>query len=113
MSYLAPTPWTPQALEAKALQAGMMSTLCTTDDPRVFSSDGERGVRLSELQLFAIGAAAVERQRAERLLAALAEARRWLGDGDLADGIAREIWTPRYAQAVASIDATLAECRQP
>lgn len=42
-----------------------------------------------------------------KLLTALREARRWIGDGDLSDYIAREIWTPEYAAVVDMVDAAL------
>jgi hypothetical protein len=45
--------------------------------------------------------------RIEMLEQALVEARRWIGDGDLADGLHRDHWTPRYALAVALVDAAL------
>jgi hypothetical protein len=38
---------------------------------------------------------------------ALMEARRWIGDGDLGDGMHRDIWTPRYAAAVDQVDGAL------
>lgn len=38
---------------------------------------------------------------------ALIEARRWIGDGDLGDGLHRDIWTPRYREAIDMIDAAL------
>jgi hypothetical protein len=46
---------------------------------------------------------------AQPLLEALREARRWIGDGDLSDGMHSDTWTPRYAAAIAMIDAALAE----
>jgi len=45
----------------------------------------------------------------ERLRAALTEARRWIGDGDLSDGLAAEHWTPFYRAAVEMVDAALKE----
>lgn len=45
----------------------------------------------------------------DTLKAALIEARRWIGDGDLADGLHRDHWTPRYRAAIDMIDATLAD----
>lgn len=47
--------------------------------------------------------------RAERdaLGKALLQARRWIGDGDLADGLHRDIWTARYKAVVALVDFTL------
>lgn len=47
------------------------------------------------------------RMNAKRWRVALVEARRWIGDGDLGDGMHRSIWTPRYAAAVDLIDAAL------
>lgn len=41
------------------------------------------------------------------LESALTEARRWLGDGDMSDGMEREIWTPAYASVVDLVDAAL------
>jgi UTP:GlnB (protein PII) uridylyltransferase len=38
---------------------------------------------------------------------ALAEARRWIGDGECSDGLARSYWTPEYVSAVGIIDAAL------
>lgn len=48
------------------------------------------------------------RQRDE-LLAALKEARRWIGDGECSDGLAREHWTPEYLMAVDGIDTAIAK----
>lgn len=45
----------------------------------------------------------------DELLAALRDARRWIGDGDLSDGLSREHWTPEYIKAVDSIDAAIAK----
>ena len=47
----------------------------------------------------------------DELLAALIEARRWIGDGECSDGMAREYWTPEYAKAVDGIDATIAKAK--
>jgi hypothetical protein len=44
----------------------------------------------------------------DELLAALKESRRWIGDGDLSDGMSRETWTPKYTVAVALIDKAIA-----
>lgn len=38
----------------------------------------------------------------------LREARKWIGDGQFSDGLAREHWTPKYAAVVNLVDATLA-----
>jgi hypothetical protein len=46
---------------------------------------------------------------APELLSALKEARRWIGDGDLSDGMEREIWTQKYAAAVDLVDAAIAK----
>lgn len=43
------------------------------------------------------------------LLEALKEARRWIGGGDMSDGMAREIWTPAYAATVDMVDAAIAK----
>jgi hypothetical protein len=43
----------------------------------------------------------------EMLRKALVEARRWIGDGDLSDGMHRDIWTPRYRAAVDMVDGAL------
>ena len=43
----------------------------------------------------------------ERLRAALTEARRWIGDGELSDGLHHDYWTPEYRAAVAMVDAAL------
>ena len=43
----------------------------------------------------------------DRLRAALTEARRWIGDGECADGLGRDAWTPEYAAAVAMVDEAL------
>jgi len=48
-----------------------------------------------------------------KLRAALVEARRWIGDGDLSDGLSKEYWTAEYAAAVSMVDAALAGKRQP
>lgn len=42
------------------------------------------------------------------LIGALREARRWIGDGDMSDGIHRSIWTPAYAAAVDQVDSAIA-----
>ena len=47
------------------------------------------------------------------LKATLREARRWIGDGDMADGLSREIWTPAYAAAVDLVDRTLKQSETP
>lgn len=39
---------------------------------------------------------------------ALHEARKWIGDGEYSDGLAREHWTPEYAALVDKVDAALA-----
>jgi hypothetical protein len=44
---------------------------------------------------------------APALLASLREARRWVGDGDMGDGMHRSIWTPAYAALVDQIDAAI------
>ena len=46
---------------------------------------------------------------APELLEALREARRWIGDGDMSDGMDRSIWTPEYAAVVDQVDAALAK----
>lgn len=46
------------------------------------------------------------------LMEALEEARRWIGDGDMGDGMAREIWTPKYAAAVDMVDAAIASAQK-
>ena len=51
------------------------------------------------------------KQGRDELLAALIEARRWIGDGECSDGMAREYWTPEYAKAVDGIDATIAKAK--
>lgn len=45
----------------------------------------------------------------DELLAALIEARRWIGDGECSDGLSRECWTPEYIKAVDGIDAAIAK----
>lgn len=45
----------------------------------------------------------------DELLAALKEARRWIGDGECSDDLAREHWTPEYRAAVDRVDATIAK----
>lgn len=45
----------------------------------------------------------------DELLSALKEARRWIGDGECADGIPREFWTPEYIKAVDGTDAAIAK----
>lgn len=45
----------------------------------------------------------------DELLAALKEARRWIGDGECSDGLAREHWTQEYRAAVDRIDAAIAK----
>lgn len=55
------------------------------------------------------------REAADRIAAleaGLREARRWIGDGDLSDGLARAYWTPQYAAAVDSIDQCLTAERE-
>ena len=47
------------------------------------------------------------RRQRDELLAALKEARRWIGDGECSDGLAREHWTPEYRAAVDRIDAAI------
>jgi hypothetical protein len=42
-----------------------------------------------------------------QLEAALREARRWIGDGDMGDEMDREIWTPAYCAVVDLVDAAL------
>jgi hypothetical protein len=46
-------------------------------------------------------------ERSKVLESALREARRWIGDGDMGDGMDREIWTPAYAAVVDLVDAAL------
>ena len=46
------------------------------------------------------------------LRAALVEARRWIGDGDLSDGLHRDHWTPQYRAAVDMIDAVLGDASE-
>lgn len=48
----------------------------------------------------------------DELLEALKEARRWIGDGDMSDGMAREIWTPKYAAAVDMVDAAISSAEK-
>lgn len=45
--------------------------------------------------------------RIDELHAALTEARKWIGDGPLSDGLDREYWTPEYIAAVDMVDAVL------
>lgn len=45
--------------------------------------------------------------RVDELHAALTEARKWIGDGPLSDGLDREYWTPEYIAAVDMVDAVL------
>ena len=45
------------------------------------------------------------------LMEALTEARRWIGDGECSDGLAREYWTPEYRAAVDRIDAAIANVK--
>ena len=45
------------------------------------------------------------------LMEALIEARRWVGDGECSDGLAREHWTPGYRAAVDRIDAAIAKVK--
>lgn len=49
------------------------------------------------------------RRQRDELLAALKEARRWIGDGECSDGLAREHWTQEYRAAVDRIDAAIAK----
>jgi hypothetical protein len=48
------------------------------------------------------------RAAAADAVAALREARRWIGDGDMSDGMDRSIWTPAYAAVVDQVDAAIA-----
>jgi hypothetical protein len=52
----------------------------------------------------------IRRIMAERDAArsALREARKWIGDGEFSDGLAREHWTPAYAAVVDMVDVALA-----
>lgn len=45
------------------------------------------------------------------LIGALREARRWIGDGDMSDGMHRSIWTPAYAAVVDQVDVALARAQ--
>lgn len=47
------------------------------------------------------------------LLKALKEARRWFGDGDCADDIGSQFWTPEYRAAVERTDAVIAQASEP
>lgn len=55
---------------------------------------------------------AAEKEAAERdareLRDTLREARRWIGDGDMGDGMHRSIWTPAYTAIVDRVDAAIA-----
>lgn len=51
-------------------------------------------------------AEAAERD-AKELRDTLREARRWIGDGDMGDGLHRSIWTPAYAAIVDRVDACI------
>lgn len=70
---------------------------------------GERIAWGSDSALMREAANALEHRAGEedRLRDALTEARRWIGDGDLSDGLAREYWTPEYAAAVDLVDVAL------
>lgn len=47
----------------------------------------------------------------DELMEALKEARRWIGDGDMSDGMDRSIWTPKYAAVVDLVDAAIARVK--
>lgn len=49
--------------------------------------------------------------RSAELLEALEESRRWIGDGECADGLHRDLWTPQYAAAVDKVDAALSAAK--
>lgn len=56
-------------------------------------------------------AEAAERD-ARELRDTLREARRWIGDGDMGDGLHRSIWTPAYTAIVDRVDAAIATTEQ-
>jgi gamma-glutamyltranspeptidase len=62
----------------------------------------------SEDYMTARAEAASAQEVVREIIDALTEARRWIGDGDLSDGMHRSIWTTAYAAAVDKADAAIA-----
>jgi len=96
------------SLEMRADKADLLRVLGVADER----------VKALEAELTADNELFQQRWRewqAERdaLKAALREARRWIGDGDMSDGMSREIWTRAYAAVVDLVDTALTTPETP
>jgi len=51
-------------------------------------------------------------EQRDELLAALKDARKWIGDGDKSEGLDRRFWTTEYGDLVDKIDAVISKATQ-
>ncbi len=102
MTEHSPTPWTldftntiEQVCRVRDAEGNAIADVYETDiDPLVSEKMAKANARLV--------------QASPALLAALIEARKWIGDGEDADPIDRSCWTPAYTALVDMVDAAIA-----